>query len=131
MTRLTDIKCIVQDGTPSTFVKETIDLIGAWLPFGITIGGKEVFSFMLKSKVGEEIMWLVAPLSIISLDGDEPEGTLALLTLGLADKDDALPCIIDNICWSCSSVNPLWIAIVASLESMWHYLLKIDYFHWA
>jgi len=38
------------------------------------------------------------PLSIISLGGDKPEGTLALLTLGLANGDDALPCIIDKIC---------------------------------
>jgi len=105
VTQLTDIKSTLQDGTPSTFVKETIGLKGkvpieiiwAWLPFGITIGGKEEFSLLLTSKVGEEIMWLVAPLPIIILGGDKPEGTLALLTLGSADKDDALPCIIDNL----------------------------------
>jgi len=48
----------------------------------------------------------VAPLSIISLGGDKVEGTLALLTFRLVDGDDALPCIIDNICCSLSSVNP-------------------------
>jgi len=35
----------------------------------------------------------VTSLSIISLGGDKPEGTLVLLTLGLAYEDDALPCI--------------------------------------
>ena len=56
-----------------------------------------MFSLLLTSKVGEEIMWSVTSLSIISLGGDKPEGTLVLLTLGLAYEDDALPCIIDNI----------------------------------
>jgi len=64
VTRLTDIKSTLQDGTPSTFVKEIIglkgkfsmEIIGAYLPFGITTGGKEVFSLLLASKVGEEIM---------------------------------------------------------------------------
>ena len=118
MIRLIDIKSTLQDGTPSTFVKETIGLkgkvpikiIGAWLPFGITTGGKEVFSLPLTRKVGEEIMWSVAPLSIISLGGDKPEGTLVLLTLGLVDGDVALPCIIDNISWSSGSVNPFIVA---------------------
>jgi len=64
VTRLTDIKSTLQDGTPNTFVIETIGLKGkvpikivrAWLPFGITTSGKEVFSLLLTSKVGEEIM---------------------------------------------------------------------------
>jgi len=48
----------LQDGTPNTFVKETIELkgkipieiIGAW-SFGITIRGKELFYLLLTSKV--------------------------------------------------------------------------------
>jgi len=39
----------------------------------------------------------VVPLSIISLGGNKPEGTLAWLTLVLVDEGDALPYIIDNI----------------------------------
>ena len=48
VTQLTNMKTTLQDGTPSTFVKETIRLKGkvpikiirAWLPFDITAGGK-------------------------------------------------------------------------------------------
>jgi len=35
--------------------KVLIEIIGVWLPFGLT-GGKEVFSLLLTSKVCEEIM---------------------------------------------------------------------------
>jgi len=33
-----------------------MEIIGVWLPFGITTAGKEVFFLPLTSKVGEEIM---------------------------------------------------------------------------
>jgi len=59
----------------------------------------------------------VALLSIISLGDDKLEGTLVLLTLGLADGDDTLPCIIGTyVEVVVRLIHSLWITIVASLE---------------
>ncbi len=71
---LTDIKSTLKVGTPSTFFKVTvefkgkfpIDVIGACSPLGIVTGGKRVFLRWLTSNFGDEVMWSVAPLSIIN-----------------------------------------------------------------
>jgi hypothetical protein len=43
-----------------------MDVIGACSPLGIATGGKRVFLLQLTSKVGDKVMWYVAPLSIIN-----------------------------------------------------------------
>ncbi len=72
--RLTDIKSTLKDGTPSTFFKVMVelkgkfpmDVMGACSPLGRATGGKRVFLRLLTSEVGDEVMWSVAPLSIIN-----------------------------------------------------------------
>ena len=68
----TDIKSTLKDGTPSTFFKVIVelkgkfpmDVMGACSPLGIATGGNKVFLRLLTSKVGDEVMWYIAPLSI-------------------------------------------------------------------
>ena len=80
-----------------------MDVIGACSPLGIVTGGKVVFLLLLTSRFGDEVMWYVAPLSIINLWRrnnvcNRPEDAPAALALGLADCVVPLPCMIDKIC---------------------------------
>ena len=117
--RLTDIKSTLKDGTPGTFFKIILefkgkfpmDIIGTCSPLGIVTGGKVVFLLLSTSKFGDEVMWSVAPLSIINLWRrnnvcDRPHEAPATLTLGLVDCVVPLPCMIDKICWICKSDSP-------------------------
>lgn len=70
--QLTDIKSTLKDRTLSAFFKERIefkyklrvDVIKAYSPLNITIGGKRLFSLLIKSIVKDEIIWSVTPLLI-------------------------------------------------------------------